>query len=521
MVTRAIVETSFTRMFSPSAEDLLTRVGLIELPALKLVDEDGLNWTALRHHEPLGSKQIIAAQLADAGFETDIVNLKAEDGGTDFGKVTWRGLKLTKIAVGTPWRGLSPGDYEIWGLTVNYLQEREVACAIISHIRNGGRRIIVGGSDAFAEPEPYLRAGADAIVQDKSGAANIALLRYMTEGNGIEPSGVLFADGRSIPAARPPMTPQRWPLPERSIIKAALGMDYWEAPLPARFTPIGSVMLDIGCDRHCDFCETPLYGLGYKAMSPDRAAAWLEAQAGADANSAIVLSDQFLGRVLWPGGREAVIEIMNAARSARLPILWGNGIELKKATTGRGLPGGDLAPDPEIVQAVWGWDGHVGCAQAYIPAERPLMGAEAYAKLLPWEQHCRLMESIVAAGVPDITYGVIVGLPDDSHESLSCLFDAVLALKERLKNINSALKFRITPYAIRPLPGTPQTAALRHQDLLRFSDPTILGGFWTACADTKHMSYEDVSRWQFRLIEGLGDSEENWQGISALSRGNW
>ncbi|BAZ91609.1 hypothetical protein [Cylindrospermopsis curvispora] len=39
----------------------------------------------------------------------------------------------------------------------------------------GGRPIVVGGSDALAEPQHYLKAGATAVVQDKSGGANWAL----------------------------------------------------------------------------------------------------------------------------------------------------------------------------------------------------------------------------------------------------------------------------------------------------------------------------------------------------------
>ena len=69
----------------------------------------------------------------------------------------------------------------------------------------------------------------------------------------------------------------------------------------------------------------------------------------------------------------------------------------------------------------------------------------------------RMVESIVRAGVPDITYGIIVGMPNDSQDSLKALFDALLGLRERVKAINPAMRFRVVPYAIRPLPGTPST----------------------------------------------------------------
>jgi hypothetical protein len=39
----------------------------------------------------------------------------------------------------------------------------------------------------------------------------------------------------------------------------------------------------------------------------------------------------------------------------------------------------------------------------------------------------------------------------------------------------------------------------------------------TACANTRFLSYEEVSEWQSRLIHDLSDPEEGWQGITALT----
>lgn len=494
----------------------MARISLIELPALKLLDEEGHNWTALRKHEPLGSKQILAAHLAEGGFDVEIANLKLQDRETEMGEVRWRDKRFTKVAVGQPWTELDPQDAEVWGLTVNYLQEREVACQIIRHLAAGGGRVVVGGSDVFAEPEPYLAAGATAVVRDKSGGANLSLLDHLLGREPREPlAGVAFPDGRDLPPRRPTMHPQDWPLPAPWMVEQTLGVEYWEAPLPESVLPIGAVMLDVGCDRTCDFCETPTYKLGYRAMTPDRALQWLAAQKRAGANSVIILSDQFLGRTLRKEGREEILQILAGARELGLALLWGNGLELSKATLGRGLRDSDGSPDPEVVSALWGWDGKRGCYNAYIPAERPVHSTDSYNKLLPWRQHCAMLEAIVRAGVPDISYGVIVGFPDDSPEKLANLSREIQELRGRLKAINPALKFRVTPFAIRPLPGTPQAQSLYNLGLIKFDDPAILGGFWTACADTFSMSYAEVSDWQLRLLHELSDLEPDWQGITA------
>ena len=495
----------------------MSRVGAIELPAIKLVDQEGNNWTALRRNEPLVSKQILLPQLMAGGHDVELINLKERDDEVDYGQVTWRDKQLTKISVGR-WDHLDAKSKDVWAITINYIQERDIAFHIIRDLSAKGGRVIVGGSDAFADPQPYLEAGAAAIVMDKSGAANLAIVDHVAGNEPREPlTGVLLEDQTYFKPRIPPMSPEDWPVPSDDVVRQTMGTAYWETSLPDELAPIGSVMADIGCDRHCDFCETPLYRLGYRRMSPETATRWFEAQKKAGSRSVICPSDQFLGRVLWKQGRDEVLHIMDNVRKLGVAILWGNGLELKKMTVGRGMPNSDMTPDLELIQAIWGWDGENGCYQGYLPAERPTFGREAYEKLLPWQEHCELVKAIVKTGVPDITYGVIVGLPDDSHESLANLEVAICDMRDMVKQINPDLIFTITPYAIRPLPGTPQSKALRKSGLLRFEDPAIIGGFWTACADTHHLSYEEVSDWQIRLA-AVGDGElMKWQNISGAS----
>ena len=88
-----------------------------------------------------------------------------------------------------------------------------------------------------------------------------------------------------------------------------------------------------------------------------------------------------------------------------------------------------------------------------------------------------MMRSLFGGGVngyvPTIHYGVIVGLPDDSHEGLQHLEEAVVELHQELKSINPPLSFNVRPLAIVPIPGTPQAHNLHGLDLVRFSDPAI------------------------------------------------
>lgn len=484
-------------------------IGLVEVPALGLYDPEGHNWTALYRKNALLSKQVLIADLQAGGFDAQLVNLK--DGGCKepFGEVTWKGMNLTKAYVGQRIFDLDPEIYDAWGVTVNFTQERQVACMTIAHLSSKGKPVVVGGSDAIAEPQHYLAAGAAAIVLDKSGAANWSVFDcVLNQPQREELSGVILADGRYFPPRTRAKSPDEWALPSVELARQCLGQEYSEEPFIEELVPIGSVYPDIGCDRKCDFCQTPTYTSGYRRMSPKTTLQWLARQKEAGAKCTIMGSDQFLGRVLFPDGREEILEITRGAREMGMPLLWPNGLELRKATLGRGrnYENTDLTPDEELVEALWGWDGKVGGFLGYIPAERPVVGRESYSKLLPWQQHCDMMKTIVQVGLPVIVYGLIIGFPDDNHDSLLRLEDAVLDLHQQLRAINPNLEFQVASYAISPIPGTPQGETIRKSGLLRFDDPSIVGGLWTPSCDTHNLSYEDISEWQLRLTQ-IGKAE--------------
>ena len=363
---------------------------------------------------------------------------------------------LTKAYVGLRIDALDPLQFDVWGITCNFSQHREVACMAIRHLTSKGRPVIVGGSDAIAEPGDYLRAGAALIVTDKSGGANRSAIEYVLgRCPRSELAGVLLPDGTVGAKWMKPMDPQDWPLPSLEVARACIGTDYWSAEFPQHLLGIGSVFSDIGCDRKCDFCQTPNYGVGYKRMSPKRVIEWLARQKEAGAGSVIGSSDQFLGRVLWDGGREEVLEIMQGVRDLDLAMLWPNGLELRKATRGRGFnrAGTDLTPDEELINAVWGWDGRRGTFHAYMPAECPLTGRENYAKLLPWQEHCELMRAVVRSGLPALSYGIIIGFEDETEDSLLRLEEAIHYLHDDLTRINPELIFQVSSFAISPIPG--------------------------------------------------------------------
>jgi hypothetical protein len=493
-------------------------IGVVELPEFGLLDSEGNNWLGHKYHESvLISKQVLLASLQAEGFDAQLVNLTKGNEVVEYGQLSWGDSQFTKVYLGRKLNHIDPSAYEAWGVTNNFSQNRDIACLTIKHLASQGKPVVVGGSDAIAATHSYLAAGAMAVVLDKSGAANGLIMDYVLgKTPRKELAGVILANGNQPPQRiQQPLSPQDWALPKLAVVKQCLGTEYKGLPLPENPWPIGSIFTDIGCDRTCDFCQTPQYRVGYRAMSPPRVLQWAELQKAAGAKAVMLSSDQFLGRIVKTGGREDVLEIMKNLRELGLAFFWNNGIELKKMTVGRGInrkSGENLTPDEELISALCGWDGQVGCYFAYIAAERPLVGRENYSKLLPWQAHSEIMKAIVRVGIPYIRYGLILGFADDSHETLSRLEEAVWELYEELVAINPTLKFQTAPFSLSPIPGTPQSEQVRQSGLLRFDDHNIFGSIWTTSVNTHYLNYKEVFEWQKRLTQ-VGRSRYMEDGV--------
>ena len=351
------------------------------------------------------------------------------------------------------------------------------------------------------------------MVLDKSGAANAPVIEYVLGKIERESlSGVMLPEGEQPPArVRQATRIEDWALPDVSVARQCLGSEYRGLVLPDENTLIGSIVTDIGCDRQCDFCQTPSYHKGFRAMSVETTLKWFERQKEAGAKLVLNGSDQFLGRILKKEGRQEVLDIMQGIRDLELGVMWFNGLELKKMTRGRGInreSGKDLRPDKELISALFDWDGNAGCYLAYLPGERPVVGRENYSKLLPWQEHLNIMRAIAETTLPHIRYGVIIGFPDDDTESMLRLEEALIELYDELTSINPNLILQLNILSLSPIPGTPQSNYIRSQGLLHVDEPSLFGSIWMPSVDTFHLSYEEVADWQLRLMKIGSDSRQ-------------
>jgi len=487
----------------------MERIGLIENPRLLLEDERGRNWTSYLSSGSLSSKLLVGGTLIAAGYEVCLYNLERGKDRTTLGEVAWNGHVLQKIVLGTPWHSINPHECDVWGITANFHQEEEIVASLIRYLTEHGARVVVGGSAAFAEPQKYTEMGAAVVVLDKSGGSNVAAIEIALTGSTKKPHRLYLArqgESRVGVAADYRLHPEKWPLPPISFVKETLGDMVWQKSFPTDFFPIGTIMADQGCDQKCDFCQSWKYGLGYQWMSPERIAEWILLLKKAGAGSIDCTSDQFVARNLWKHGRDEIMAVVDAFKAADMPFLWRNGIELKKITMGRGIEH-DLMPDRDLIRSLFGWDGKRGCVQTYIAGERPIDGTENYRKLLPWQQHLDMLRAIIETGIPDIFYGVILGLPDDSNETYKRLEEGLHEIRDMTKEMNPSLTFSVHLNGIQAFPGTLMTENLQDEGLMPQNvDPALINK-QTPVARTRHLSVAQLSEWQRHLYRTFVDSE--------------
>ena len=71
----------------------------------------------------------------------------------EYGKTIWHNTEYSKVYFGSKIQAVEPLTYDAWGVTNNFSQQREIAHLTIQHLAIKGRPVVVGGSDAIAEPQ--------------------------------------------------------------------------------------------------------------------------------------------------------------------------------------------------------------------------------------------------------------------------------------------------------------------------------------------------------------------------------
>ncbi len=497
----------------------MAHICLIQTPVALLRDDEGKNFT---DSILIGSTpQALIGSLEAAGHSVTRFSMRDGTHVHAFDSVSWNGKKLHPIALGKRLEDIPLDQFDVFGITSNFHMEQAIVLWVIEFLSKNNKKVVVGGTDAIAQPERYLQAGATVVVLDKSGGSNAGAIEIALTGSTEKPIRAHIQGVGQVVAGSWRLTPNNWQLPSVEQVRGLLE-NRWRDTLPQDRFPFTSLVLDYGCDQACDFCMTRRngpYGLSYSYMSPDVVGRWLELQCLSGARTVNTMSDQFLGRLLWEGGRDVVFETMRQFRERGLSWMFRNGIEISKLTKGVSIDRtlrireeSDLTPDVELVQAVYGEQ----CIQAFIPLERPLEGTERYQKLMHWRGVVEMCKAIVRSGAPDLLFGVIIGLREDSHESLSRLDEALAELKRTLQKENPEVRLSINPTVLIPFPGIPLTDAYKRSGLMPDDPHSSLVTKFTPTMRTDHLSINELVSWQRKLCHHMDPGRWANRGVTAF-----
>jgi len=222
---------------------------------------DPKQWQAGKPYPPLGA--LYAAGLVRSlGFKTQVFDAGLADSELAF---------LRRLEQERPAFVVLQEDGFNYLTKMCLARMRDAALQMVRLARAFGARIVVCSSDATDFPEPYLRAGATAVVRGESEATLADLLQAWRDHRPWThiPGLVHLAEERLVPS------PQRAPITDLDGLPAPA----WDLVDLAPYRQIwqrrhGHFSLNIattrGCPYACNWCAKPLHGKRYTVRSPEQ-----------------------------------------------------------------------------------------------------------------------------------------------------------------------------------------------------------------------------------------------------------
>lgn len=222
---------------------------------------DPKQWQRAKPYPPLATLQV-AARLRALGHRVNFFDAMLADGIGEYEREL---------------HSVEPQLVLLYEDNYNFLTKmclermRGAACRMIAAGRRAGARVIVAGSDATDEPEPYLVAGADAVLAGEGIEALEMLLqrldarpaissRELVEGVAGVTAGA--SDGTVGRAARVRIPPARGELPSPAwdLIDFGRYREVWQRA-HGRFSL--NMAASRGCSFRCAWCAKPIWGNHY------------------------------------------------------------------------------------------------------------------------------------------------------------------------------------------------------------------------------------------------------------------
>jgi hopanoid C-3 methylase len=496
------------------------KVTLIAAPApAQFVAGVELPLGTVRTHMHKAPLTALAAWLRDDA-DVQVLDMQIDRKETVYGSLGMGSVELEKRRIGMTFAEAANSlwDSDVIGINANFTHSRRIISDLLQYLREEGfqQPLIVGGTDATADPEYFLRRGADLVVRGEGELVIREVLRRLERAEPLtDIPNISVMEGRETRHAPTSFLREQFDvdlMPPHALDMVALDsyIDTGEGfPPPGISAPFISIETSRGCAQACSFCATPTTKGRFRFMSLGQAAEHLDYYWECGVRTLLFQEDNLLSRVhidhRWGSedGRANLIGLFKLARSKGYSWEFTNGIEF-----GQFELNGTI--DTELIETMF-WREHqeartLGCYRATLPLEDVLDdGPLLFRKLKPASVGWPVIEAIADAGIDMLTFNVIVGRPNDDLSSLRITYDRCVALRERVREHAPDTGVYFNVYLLSLLPGTQDFR--RYHDLLAYDldlDPEVVT-FYLGSMKTEHFDPEGFTRARGSLSSALND----------------
>lgn len=440
----------------------------------------------------------------------------------EYGKVFYGGEILRKYRIGNGLERLQIElqETDVIGISANFTFEASVIREAIQTIRtvNPKALILVGGRDAMARSNFYLRNGADIVAL---GDSDTALPEFLIQAYQGKQYGEVWQTGILLqPEERFKM--DRFPLLNFGLI-AKMGKRYIESGGGGYFSSVynkGMVAYyetSRGCYRECDFCTErlkPISKLSLPKFYQD--IAWYKK----NHVSTVMFSDDNLLLRMNDNlqGIKELIMMFQFLRRERLVWEFPVGLEMGKLIEPR---------TGNIIESLfdvlfWSNDSmedYSGVFRLLFPLENLFSNQEKkYSKMRDGEFYFRLLENMILKGIPQINLGIIIGWPGENEASIETLKTRIEQCHSFCQSVNRKSTRKIKThinyslFCLTPLPGTPLYRQLESERRIVYdieTDPelwslytSVIQGDTLSPHETTKLRSEVLASFDSRQING-------------------
>lgn len=494
---------------------MTTNVTLYEAPGVALVLEDRILGEQIISSNPKYSQLMVAAALERELSDMNISFVDAKAGEPTrlekYEELRYGSKTLEKFRVGVPFEEIAESveSSDIIGVTVNHTYERRVIRDFVRYMKEANPEAIVvlGGSDATAHPQSYLNAGADFCVLGKGEIIAPNLFKALVDNQPVDDiSGVAYLkDGQVIINKKSQSDNPKvdsLPLPALHLVKQVYSQAV-EGGLPEGVEPnVGVLEMSRGCMNNCGFCATPYIIGKYQSMSVDKVEENLDHLTNNGIKTLTIIDDNLLGRLNYEGGRQELLDIFTMLRDKDFSWYLLNGLQF-------GMLEEEGNIDTELIDALF-WneseEGKLrGCFRSYIPLEKLTdEGVARYRKLKSYDVEKRIIERIVETHVPQLNFGLLVGMPDESPQSLQVTLQRSEEIRDLVESVSEGkTQTYFLPFLFIPIPGTPDYKKAEQFFGYSLEEHPELCNAYASIIHGRHFTPYEMTRERMRLADRL------------------